>query len=120
MIATVPSLSRAFGRFSGRARRVHERFPCMIRGKILFVERGFSIDGVVNEVSAGGLRVRPALTYLLRRRGGDDVLVEFGPFSLEAALMNTTEYGYGLRLKSILGREDLENILEFSKSDAMA
>ncbi|CAO4163440.1 hypothetical protein [Methylorubrum populi] len=119
MIATAPNLAGAFRRLSGRSRRVHERYPCLIPGKILFLERGFSIDGVVNEVSAGGLRVRPALTYLLWREI-EDVFVEFGPFSLETVLVNTTRYGYGLRLKSVLPRDHLEEILAFSQSESKA
>ena len=47
-------------RLSSNFTRAHERLTCSAVGEVIFIERGCVIRGIVDEVSRGGVRLRPA------------------------------------------------------------
>lgn len=96
-------------RRSANFTRAHERLTCSVVGEVFFIKRGCTIRGVIDEVSRGGLRLRPAQTFLVKRFD-EDVRVTFGRFDVQATIVNTSPGGYGFRLKSVLAPDDLEEI----------
>lgn len=111
-IAIKKTVLRRSDNFSRR----HERFPCNIAAQLAFPERGFSLDGQLNEMSLGGGRFRPVLTHILERHG-DGVLLIVGDRQLEANIVNTTPFGYGLRLREPITGDVLRAIVALKPID---
>ena len=108
----LPAFVTAFGRKLRRTAtftRAHERMTCSVIGEVFFIKRGCTIRGVIDEVSRGGLRLRPAQSFVVKR-ADEDVRVSFGRFDIAATIVNTSPGGYGFRLKTTLAPEDLEEI----------
>lgn len=97
-------------RFSPRFQRQHERRPCSVFAQLYFIERGFSIRGLIDEASLGGLRFRPAQSYILLR-SHDPVRVTVLDREFLATLVNTSPMGYGLKLTSMLSEAELDAIV---------
>jgi|GEM_PF-3088477 len=87
--------------------RIHERLPCEVWVKLNFVDRGFGSLGLIDEVSRGGVRFRPSQSYICMRLG-DAVRIHAGAFDLEATIVNTTEYGYGLKFRNALSPAEID------------
>lgn len=111
-ISLVMRLVRGLRR-SANFTRAHERLTCSAAGEVFFIKRGCTIRGVVDEVSRGGLRLRPAQSFIVRRVD-EDVRVSFGPFDLQATIVNTSPGGYGLKLKQMLQPEELDEIVKLA------
>jgi hypothetical protein len=107
--------------FAGGAHftRIHERLPCAVWSKLHFIDRGFSSVGIVDEVSQGGMRFRPAQNYICMRMG-DVVRIQAGDYNIEATIVNTTEQGYGLRLKKPIEQDDMEAFVAASDRESLA
>lgn len=102
-------------RRSSNFTRAHERMSCSAVGEVIFIERGCVIRGIVDEVSRGGVRLRPAHSFIVTRMGEDvDVRVSFGRFDLGATLVNTSAQGYGFKLKQLLTSEDFAEIVSLN------
>jgi hypothetical protein len=99
--------------------RTHERVPCAIWVKLNFIDRGFGSHGLIDEVSRGGMRFRPSQSYICMRLG-DAVRVRAGQFDLEATIMNTTEYGYGLKFRKPLSPEEIDDFVAMTDHDDLA
>jgi hypothetical protein len=99
--------------------RAHQRLSCAIWVKLDFVDRGFRIPGLVDEMSEGGMRFRPALSHICVR-SGDMVIAWVGDAVIEAVIVNTTEQGYGLRLKQPLSSEDVWLLCQSSTETQIA
>lgn len=93
--------------------RAHERLTCSAVGEVVFIKRGCTIRGVIDEVSRGGLRLRPAQTFIVNRTD-EDVRVMFGRFDLHATIVNTSPGGYGFKLKTVLTPADVAEITAMS------
>ena len=89
--------------------RAHERLACSAVGDVLFIKRGCTIRGVIDEVSRGGLRLRPAQSFIVNRTD-EDVRVKFGRFDLQATIVNTSADGYGIKLKTVLTPADVTDV----------
>ena len=96
-------------RRSANFTRAHERLTCSAVGEVFFIKRGCTIRGVVDEVSRGGLRLRPAQSFIVRRFD-EDVRVSIGRFDLHATIVNTSPGGYGFKLSQILAPDEIEEI----------
>jgi len=99
--------------------RMHERLPCAVWSKLHFIDRGFSSVGLVDEISQGGMRFRPAKSYICMRMG-DVVRIQAGDYTIDATIVNTTEQGYGLRLKNFISPDDIEAFVAASDRESLA
>lgn len=107
--AAVKAKQAFFHRARNFSRR-YERHTCSIPATMSFVERGYSFDCELNEISLGGARLRPVYSHILQR-AGDPVVVQCGEESLEAHIVNTTASGYGVRLREPIDDKVLQRIL---------
>ncbi|WP_181699674.1 PilZ domain-containing protein [Chthonobacter albigriseus] len=105
----IPGMGNSFS-------RRHERYTCSIIAKLNFIERGFSIDGELNEISLGGGRFRPASTHILMR-SEDSVVLVVEAFAIEAYIVNTTPLGYGLKFREPIAETQLTEIRDIKKLD---
>lgn len=99
--------------------RMHERLPCAVWSKLHFIDRGFSSIGIIDEVSQGGMRFRPAQSYICMRMG-DIVRIQAGDYNIDATIVNTTEQGYGLKFKNFIPPDDIEALVAASDRQNLA
>ena len=77
--------------------RRHRRYRCCIIGSMDIVERAYSLDATVLEISQGGLLMRVASTYVLDRNGAL-ITAHFDGLSLRGKIMSSRAEGYGIKL----------------------
>lgn len=94
--------------------RAAERYPCRIAGQLHFCDSGVEYDGMITNISMGGASFRPALTYLLSRKGGE-VIVRVGAVEISGELMGTSPQGYGLRFHAPLAADRLDLLLALTE-----
>ena len=105
-------LSGLFGLFRrSKAERQYPRHPCCIPATITVSEREYEIEGLVIEISRGGLLFRPAARYILDRTG-TEIIISFATHKHAGRVMHTRKTGYGIRLNTPLEQEDIDMILE--------
>ena len=78
-------LKPSFGRKKTFTRR-HRRYPCCVIAQMDVIERGYTLEGTVLEMSQGGLMFRVASNYILER-SGDKVIVHIDGLELHAQIM---------------------------------
>ena len=93
------------------AQRRHTRHECYNPGILSIVNRSIQLEGIVTEVSKGGIKFRPATTHLLNRNG-TQVSLTFSTIRATGKIVATRSDGYGIALFEEL--ED-EMIAEFLK-----
>jgi hypothetical protein len=91
--------------------RRHERFPCCVLAAIEIVGKDVSIDGLVTELSQGGLLFRPASSYLFDRTGAD-VIVRFEEDEFVGRIVNVKSAGYGVRFNDDVEIERVRALLD--------
>lgn len=91
--------------------RQYTRHACCIPGSISLAERGYDIEGLIVEISRGGMLFRPATRYILDRTG-TEIIVTFATYKHAARIVHTREFGYGIRLNTALEQEDIDMILD--------
>jgi hypothetical protein len=95
----------------GRRRRIYQRHSCCAVATLLLVDRGVELDGLVLELSRGGVLFREASSFVLDRRGMP-VSVKLPTCSLDGIIVNTSRNGYGIRLDDVLSDEELAGLLD--------
>lgn len=95
---------------TGSHMRAHQRIPCCIMGEVCIVERGFKIDGLLIEVSRGGMRFREASRYVMNR-DGVDVTIQVSGNEYPGVIMNSSVTGYGIKLNTLITEEELERLV---------
>jgi hypothetical protein len=90
--------------------RRHARYECCIVGELDVVERHFDIDGVILEVSAGGVLFRPASTFILNRLG-ERVRARFEGVEMEGVIMNVRPVGYGVKFDELIPDAAIERLV---------
>jgi hypothetical protein len=100
----------------GSGLRRHPRFPCFVPVRLSLVERGYALDGAVNEVSRGGVRFREASTFILNRHGAK-VTLNLLAAELEGEIVNISPMGYGIRLSSLLDEDFVEAVTDLTRPD---
>lgn len=95
---------------TGSHMRAHQRMPCCLMGEVSVVERGFKIEGLVIEVSRGGLRFRESSRFVMNRTGLN-VLVLVNGHEFPGKIMNSSATGYGIKLDSLITEEELERLV---------
>ncbi|MEM6382191.1 MAG: PilZ domain-containing protein [Pseudomonadota bacterium] len=104
------SLLPKLGKKQSFSRR-HRRFPCCVIASMDIVDRAYSLDGTVLEMSQGGLMFRAASNYVLDRTG-EKVVVHIDGVELPAQIMASRPEGYGLRLFEDLDLTTVSSLVE--------
>ena len=91
--------------------RRHSRHECCIVGKLFLTLRDIPIDGVVLEISLGGLLFRPATVYILDRTG-EEITAQFGGILAPGRIVASRDTGYGVRLEKNLDESVLDSLIE--------
>lgn len=105
--AKIPFLKR---NKSGSHMRAHQRVPCCLMAELLIVERGFKLEGLVIEVSRGGMRFREASNFILRRDKVKVAVLAAGA-EFPGMIVNTGANGYGIKLDALVAEEELERLV---------
>ncbi len=97
-------------RRGGIRNRVFARFDCDIRAELVLPDKALSLDGIVTEISRGGVKYREASSWILDRRG-QSVVVRLPWVDLRGTIVNVSSTGYGIRFDRLLAEEALEAFL---------
>lgn len=93
------------------AQRRHTRHECSSIGILSIANRSISLEGIVTEISKGGIKFRPASTHLLNRNG-TQISVSFSTFRGTGKIVATRSDGYGVALFDELSDEVIEAFLK--------
>lgn len=102
-------LARLFGRPQGFVRR-HERFPCCVIAVLDIIDKDVPVDGLVTEISEGGLLFRPASRFIFDRTGSA-VTVRFSDDQIAGVIVNVKPQGYGVRFLQGVDDARIQSIL---------
>lgn len=91
-------------------KRKFERYDIFAVGTMTMMDNSMLIDGVIDEVSAGGLRFRPASTYILERKN-EAVSMKLGNYKISGMIRATRADGYGVQLLDQLDQDQLDNLI---------
>ena len=95
----------------GVVNRRHVRHECSCIGRMSILNRSMSLEGIISEISKGGLKFRPAKVYLLERRD-TPVLFEFAGFRISGKIVATRNDGYGIALYEEIEDDTLTAFLD--------
>ena len=95
---------------SNAAQRRHTRHDCSSIGVLAIVNRSTSLEGIVTEISKGGIKFRPASTHLLNRNG-TQISVSFASIRVTGKIVATRVDGYGVALFEELEDDVMEQFL---------
>ncbi|HRK23433.1 MAG TPA: PilZ domain-containing protein [Beijerinckiaceae bacterium] len=93
----------------GKHMRAHSRHPCVLIAEMQIPDKGIKLDGMVIEVSRGGIRFREASTYILDRRG-TPVVIHLSGHEFPGSIVNVDTSGYGIKLDALIA-DDVVNSL---------
>lgn len=123
---TAPSDRSFMGRFftgrllkknkDGAANRRHERYECACAGRVSIVNSSLSLDGIITEISKGGVKFKPFQCYLLERNG-KEVRVEILGQLLTGKIVATRVDGYGIALFEQLSDEKIDMLINIDKEE---
>jgi hypothetical protein len=99
----------ALGRAPAWVRR-HQRHPCCVIAVMTIRQKDLALEGLVTEVSRGGLLFRPASRFIFDRVGAD-VVISFADDELAGAIVNVKATGYGIALDQTIEEERVQAIL---------
>jgi hypothetical protein len=91
--------------------RRHERFPCCVLASVDILGKDVSIEGLVTELSQGGLLFRPASSYVFDRTGSD-ITVRFEDDELAGRIVNVKGAGYGVRFDDDIELDRVKALVE--------
>ena len=95
---------------TGSHMRAHSRHGCVLIAEMEIIEKGFKIDGMVIELSRGGIRFREATSYILDRRG-TKVEVSVSGNTYAGVILNIDAHGYGIKLNELMPEEELDKMV---------
>lgn len=123
---TAPSDRSFMGRFltsrllkknkDGAANRRFERYECACAGRVSIVNSSLSLDGIITEISKGGVKFRPFQSYLLERNG-KEVRVEILGQVFTGKIAATRVDGYGIALFEQLSDEEIDLLININKEE---
>lgn len=90
--------------------RAHERHSCCLIASLAIIERGIELEGIVTEVSLGGMLFREASDYIYDR-GGAAIRIRVAGLDCSGTIVNVRPSGYGVRLARDLTSDELNHIL---------
>lgn len=91
--------------------RVYVRHPCCAAASMLLVERDYAVDGLILEISRGGILFREASRFTLDRLGAE-VRLRGAEESWSGAIVNVRPEGYGIRFEKLLAQDELDAFLD--------
>jgi hypothetical protein len=103
-------ITRLFDKAPTWVRR-HERFPCCVIALLNLDDRDLALDGLVTEISQGGVLFRPASHFILDRRGAK-VTVRFAEDEIAGSIVNVKTHGYGIEFDETITAERARDILD--------
>jgi hypothetical protein len=118
MAIQIPLVSRLITRLrEGKFTRVFQRHRCAFDATLLCAPRMAQLNGRMLDISRGGSMFRPALSYLMDRRGADASL-RIGDRSIACRIVNTLPVGYALQFIKPLEEEELQELLSIMAQTA--
>lgn len=105
-----PKSRRWFTRRPSAASRVHKRHACCIQGTLEVQDRGYRIEGLVFEVSRGGVLFREASRFILDRIGVA-VIVRTADLCVPGTIVNVRPEGYGIQFDALLDQALVDDLL---------
>jgi hypothetical protein len=92
-------------------KRKFQRHPTFAVSTLMLLDNSHVFDGVVTEVSAGGVKFRPASSFL-QERNGDRVSIKIDEIQSTGVIRASRADGYGIQLLDKLPQEAMEFILQ--------
>lgn len=89
--------------------RQFQRYECSVVGTMRITHKNYDLDGMVLEVSEGGVNFRTATTYILNRNG-EEVIVNFAGLELAGVIVATRPAGYGVQLNEAISPDLVQRI----------
>lgn len=90
--------------------RASARHACQIDAQLMLMDRMFSYDGRVIDMSTGGAMFRPKLAYLMYRRDVP-VCLSVGDDEIFAHIVGTAPAGFSLRFDEPIEEADILRII---------
>ncbi len=91
-------------------KRRFKRHKIFAVGVMTLMNSSQQIDGVIDEVSAGGLRFHPA-SHFIMERNGETVSMTLGDMQVSGKIRATRADGYGVQLLDVLEDSQLQAIV---------
>ena len=91
--------------------RQHQRQEIWMPTELRLATRVVPIPGVINEVSLGGMRFRPATTYIYAR-SNLECFISLDGTLVPGTIRNTGSLGYGIQLSNPLDEDQFLQIVE--------
>lgn len=95
--------------------RQHVRHDVSLMAELRLVNRPHPIRGLVNELSLGGMRFRPATVHLYQR-SDEDCFLSIGEKTFHGTIRNTGPMGYGIQLANPLDDKFLDDCLKANRT----
>ena len=92
-------------------KRKFQRHPTFAVATLMLLDNSHIFDGVVTEVSSGGVKFRPASSFL-QERNGDRVAVKIDEIQSSGVIRASRADGYGIQLLDKLSPEEMDHILQ--------
>jgi hypothetical protein len=103
-------MARLFAKAPTWVRR-HERFPCCVIAVLHLPDKDLPLEGLVTEISQGGVLFRPASHFIFDRRGAK-VTLRFADDDVDATIVNVKSHGYGVEFDEVITKERTQDILD--------
>ena len=94
-------------------KRRFERHAVFIVAEMALMNTSQRFDGVINEISLGGVRFRPASRFLLRR-DMETVTVSIDGQKFSGRIRASRPDGYGIELLEHMSEDNLQALLQLS------
>ncbi len=101
----------AFMRRKEHFKRAYVRHQCQVDTTLMLIDRMYSFDGRIIDISRGGAMFRPKLAYIMHRES-TPVCMQLGPEELFGHIISTSSRGFSIRFDDPLDEEDLVELLE--------
>lgn len=105
-----------FQRKRTRFDRSFIRYACQIDTTLTMIDRMFSYEGRIIDISRGGALFRPKLAYIMHR-SGVPICIHLGSEELFGQIVNTSPKGFSIRFDEALDEEIFEELTAAYKLD---
>lgn len=92
-------------------KRQFQRHNIFAVASMVMMDNSLNMDGVVDEVSEGGVRFRPASTFIMERNN-ESVLMNLDSFQISGIIRATRADGYGVQLLDPLNQDQIDILIE--------
>ncbi|WP_424983859.1 PilZ domain-containing protein [Maritalea sp. S77] len=92
-------------------KRKFQRHPTFAVSTLMLLDNSHIFDGVITEVSSGGVKFRPASSFL-QERNGERVAVKIDEIQSTGVIRASRADGYGIQLLEKFSNEEMDHILQ--------